>query len=111
MPNLGSSHMVKTYSEIVIKQDIASAAQKLTSCRNIAGKIRNMGNDGRTNQKVDSAWLAMRSTSAVSRHSQIIPSMEISGSEAISPPIAGLRLAISDTAMIMMPDRTDLMMR
>jgi len=53
----------------------------------------------------------MRSTSLVSRQSQIIAKIEINGSEAIRPPILGLRRATSETTITKMPDNTALVMR
>jgi hypothetical protein len=46
----------------------------------------------------------MRSASPVSRQSQRKLNSESSGSDTTSAPNAGLRLAISDTAAMMMPD-------
>jgi len=39
---------------------------------------------------------------------QMIPSSDTSGSETISAPNAGLRLAASDTTAMMTPDKTHL---
>src|SRR5688572_15567837 len=89
----------------------AKASQNGIPCRSSAGMIRNIGRDGNTNQNVPSAWRAMRSASLVSRHSQMIARIETSGSEAISPPMAGLRRATSDTTMTMRPDKKVLMTR
>lgn len=50
---------------------------------------RNIGSDGRTNQKVARAWTAMMAGSCVSCHSQIMPSSETNGSEATSAPKPG----------------------
>jgi len=72
---------------------------------------KNIGSDGRTNQKVASDCAAMRSVSAVSCHSQIIARIETSGSEAIRPPKPGLRRATSETAMTMNPDSAALIIR
>jgi hypothetical protein len=43
--------------------------------------------------------------------SQIMAKMETSGSDAIRPPSPGLRLATSDTATMMIPDKTALTSR
>jgi hypothetical protein len=50
----------------------------------------------------------MRSASPVSRQSQRKLNSESSGSDTTSAPNAGLRLAISDTAAMMMPDNAHL---
>lgn len=71
----------------------------------------NIGSDGITNQKVAIACTDRRSGSCVSRHSQIIPKTEISGSDAISPPRPGNFLATSDTVATIMPEITALMIR
>ena len=48
---------------MVTKQLTASADQNPQPCRNIQGKMRNIGSVGSTNQKVPSAWFANRSGS------------------------------------------------
>lgn len=53
-----------------------------------------MGKLGKTYQKVASAWSANNAVPVVSRHSQIIPMMEINGSEATNVPAAGAFLPI-----------------
>ena len=95
----------------MITQDSAKDSQKPIPCRSKAGKIRNIGSEGSTNQNVDSECAATRSKSEVSFHNQIIPKIEISGSDATSPPSEGLRFAISDTIMTIMPDSVDLITR
>jgi hypothetical protein len=83
--------------------------QKPTPARSIAGRIRNIGSDGKTYQNVDSAWLAIRSVSAVSRQSHNIPNSEINGNETMRAPKLGLRFATSDTMAMMIPDKAHLM--
>src|SRR6266702_2830300 len=85
--------------------------QKPRPARSIAGRTRNIGSDGRTYQNVDSAWLAIRSTSLVSRQSHRIPNSDTKGNDTISAPRTGLRLATSDTRATIMPDRTHLVMK
>lgn len=53
-----------------------------------------MGKLGNTYQNVASAWLANNALSEVSRHSQIMPMIEINGSEATNAPAAGAFLPI-----------------
>ena len=53
----------------------------------------------------------MRAVSPVSRHSQMKPSTEISGSDRISAPSVGARRAASEAAAMMTPDRPALMTR
>ena len=65
-----------------------------------------MGSDGMTYQKVASAWFAIRATSFVSRHSHMIASSDTNGNDTTKAPKAGLRRAISDTAMIINPDNS-----
>jgi hypothetical protein len=79
--------------------------QKPTPARSIAGRTRNIGSDGRTYQNVDSAWLAIRSVSAVSRQSHRIPNSDTKGNETIRAPKLGLRFATSDTTAMIMPKR------
>jgi hypothetical protein len=67
----------------------------------MTGKAKNIGRDGRINQNVDSACIAIRS---VSRHNHMIPRIETSGKEAIRPPTLGLRRAASDTIITMIPE-------
>jgi hypothetical protein len=99
------------YSAMVIRHDAPSAAQKPTPPRSSAGSTRNIGKVGSTNQKVDCDSAAIPSLSAVSRHSQMKARMEISGRDRISAPRPGLRLAISDTMAMMMPEMSALMAR
>ena len=54
-PNLANAHAVIKYSKTVKAQHATKLGQKPTPDRSIAGKIRNIGSDGRTYQKVDSA--------------------------------------------------------
>ena len=61
----------------------------LDPARSIAGISRNIGSDGSTYQKVALAWAAIFSASGLSRHSQIMPSTDTSGSEATSAPKPG----------------------
>src|SRR5258705_3576496 len=79
--------------------------------RSIQGKARNIGSDGMTYQNVASAWPAMRLMSWVSRHSHRMPKSDTSGRDATKAPKAGLRRAISDTAMTMIPDKRALVTR
>jgi hypothetical protein len=59
-------------------------------CCSNAGIRRNIGRDGRINQKVASTCAAaMFAMSGLSRQSQIMPSTETNGSEAMSPPTPG----------------------
>jgi len=85
--------------------------QKSTPARSIAGRIRNIGSDGKTYQNVDSAWLAIRSVSPVSRQSHRIPKSDTNGNETMSAPKAGLRFATSDTTAMIMPDKVHLIMK
>ena len=73
------------------------------------GKV--IGREGRTYQKVAPACAASRSGFRVSRQSQIIPRIEISGREAIRAPNPGDRLATSETAAMITPESAALMMR
>jgi hypothetical protein len=86
---------------MVRRHERARAGQNPSPCRSIAGRTKNIGSDGRTNQKVASDCAATRCVSAVSCQSQIIARIETSGSEAIRPPKPGLRLATSEAAMTM----------
>lgn len=86
-----------------------SDVQNPTPFLNSMGIRRNIGSEGSTYQNVASAWLASRSGSAVSRHSHIMPRIEIRGSEATSAPTPGLRRAISDTAATIRPESAALM--
>src|SRR4051794_13689990 len=97
------------YRAMVRTQLAASVGQKPTPARSMPGSTRNIGRDGRTYQNVDSAWPAIRSASPVSRHSQMIPSNETSGSETINAPNAGLRFATSETTAMITPDNAHLM--
>src|SRR3954452_145477 len=99
------------YRAMVRTQLAASVGQKPTPARSMPGSTRNIGRDGRTYQNVDSAWLAIRSASPVSRQSHRIPNNDTKGSETISAPKAGLRLATSDTTAIIIPDKAHLMMK
>ena len=83
---------------MVRRHAATSDGQNPHPCRNRAGISRNIGSDGNTYQNVALAWSAMLATSGLSRHSQIMPSTDTSGSEATSAPNPALRLAISDTA-------------
>lgn len=74
---------------MVSAQPAASDGQKSTPLRSMKGIRRNIGSEGRTYQKVASAWAAMLAVSGLSCHSQIMPSTETSGSDAISAPAAG----------------------
>jgi hypothetical protein len=104
IPNFARPHTVSTYSAIVSKQFAPKLVQKPTPALSIAGKARNIGSDGRTYQKVDWAWSAIRAISLVSRHSQRIPSKDTRGSETISAPSDGLRFATSETTAMINPD-------
>ena len=57
------------------------------------------------NQNVDCDRAAIPSLSEVSRHSQMKARMDIRGNDKMTAPMAGLRLAISETAAMMTPDR------
>jgi hypothetical protein len=103
--------MVRAYNAIVKQQEAPSDSQNPKLCRSMAGSTRNMGKLGKTYQNVDSACTAIRSTSAVSRQSQMMASTDIKGSDAIRPPIPGLRCATSDTIMTKTPDRAALRIR
>jgi hypothetical protein len=65
---------------------------------------RNIGSDGSTFQKVAPACAAIRCGSWVSRHNHIMPSTDTSGSEAISAPKPGDRLATSEIAAMITPE-------
>src|SRR5690242_12946725 len=103
--------MVAEYRASVSTQDRARAAQKTTPFLSKSGKARNIGMDGKTYKNVASACAAILSVSDVSRHSHMKARIEISGSDAISPPMLGFRRLTSETIIIMMPDRAALMMR
>ena len=77
----------------------------------MAGKTRNIGIDGRKNQKVLIDSSATRAGLCVSRNSQIIARSEVSGSDATNPPQPGYRRAISDTAATMAPESAALIRR
>src|ERR1019366_9721663 len=96
---------VRKYRTTVRAHAAIIAHQKLIPCRSMYGNARNIGRDGITYQKVASAWLAILTVLPVSRQSQMIASIDTSGSDATSAPKAGLRFAISDTAAMMIPDR------
>src|SRR5262245_23053140 len=66
---------------------------------------------GSTNQKVDCDSAATASVSEVSRQSQMKARIEMSGSDKITAPMAGLRLAASDAAAITTPDSKALVRR
>ena len=82
-----------------------NATQKLNPARKSHGMSKNIDRLGKTYQNVASAWLAMSNGSVVSRHSQIIPITEISGSEAINAPTAGAFLPMTAINAIMTPER------
>lgn len=88
-----------------------SASQNPIPWRIMNGRIRNIGKDGSTYQNVALAWLANRSVSPVSCHSQIIASTDTRGSDAINPPSVGLRLDVSAITSTMMPDINALRIR
>ena len=93
------------------RQDEESANQKPTPARSMAGKARNIGSDGNTNQNVACAREAIRSVSPVSFHSHNMLRMEIRGSETMSAPNAGLLRAISETIATITPEITALTSR
>ena len=64
-------------------------AQKPMPDRSSTGSARNKGSDGRMNQKMLDRQLGDPLGVAVSRHSHIIASSEVSGSDATSPPQPG----------------------
>ena len=82
-----------------------NATQKLKPARKSHGMSKNIGRLGKTYQNVASAWLAMSNGSVVSRHSQIMPITEISGSEAINAPTAGAFRPMTAINAIMIPER------
>src|ERR1700745_29757 len=96
---------------MVIAQPIASDVQKLTPLRSNHGMIRNIGSDGSTNQKVASTCAAMFGTSGLSCQSQIMPSTETSGSDAISAPKPGNLFATPETIATITPEIAALMKR
>ena len=96
---------------VVSATDRAKASQKLTPERSMAGNARNIGIDGRKNQKADWASSATRSPSPVSRHSQTKVSSDTNGSETISPPIPGHRRATSEATAMTTPEIAALMRR
>jgi hypothetical protein len=104
IPIFGSSHTVPEYKTIVKTHEAPSDTQNDDPCRNIVGSSKNMGRDGSTNQNVDCACAAIRSLSPVSRHNHMIARTETRGSDAMSPPMAGLRLAVSETTRTRMPE-------
>src|SRR5579864_7710624 len=85
--------------------------QKPMPARSIAGRIRNIGSDGKTYQNVDCVRLSIRSASPVSRQSHRIPKSDTKGSETISAPKLGLRFATSDTTAMMIPDKAHFMIK
>lgn len=73
---------MRLQSATVMMQPTVEAAQKGTPRSSIAGIARNIGSDGRTNRNVAPTWADMFAVSGLSRHSPIIPKIEIRGSEA-----------------------------
>lgn len=90
---------------------MVNAIQNPTPCRSKNGRTRNIGSDGSTNQNVLSECAARRSVSTVSRQSQIMPMIETSGSDAINPPMLGLRRATSEMMSTKTPETIALMNR
>ena len=86
-------------------------SQKPMPARSIAGRIRNIGSDGKIYQNVDCARLAICSASPVSRQSHRIAKSDTKGRETINAPKLGLRLAISDATAMMIPDKAHLMIK
>ena len=68
---------------------------------NKIGNNKNMGNVGRTYQKVKYAWLAIFSWSCFSTYSQTRVKKVISGNDAISAPSLSEIFAISEIKTIM----------
>ena len=77
------------YSAIVRAQPITSDNQKETPRRSRQGISKNIGSEGRTNQNVASRCDAMLPVSGLSCQSQIAPSSDTSGREAINAPNPG----------------------
>jgi hypothetical protein len=82
------------------------AIQKLIPARRSAGKIRNIGSEGRKNHSTLCESCAMRSLSPVSFQRQRNASNEIRGSDSINPPTPGERRAISEAVAMMRPQIT-----
>jgi hypothetical protein len=97
--------IVARYNIIVTTIPDVNATQKLNPARKSHGISKNIGKLGKTYQNVASAWLAMSNGSVVSRHSQIIPITEISGSEAINAPTGGAFRPMTAINAIMIPER------
>ncbi len=104
-PTLGASQYMPRYSATVSPTASDKASQKLSPARSIAGKAKNIGIEGRKNQNAPCASCATRSVSPVSRHNHRNVSNETSGSDTISPPTPGQRLATSEAAATISPDR------
>lgn len=83
---------------------VARATQKFCPLRSIAGMSKNMGRLGSTYHKVASAWSASKRESEVSRHSQIMPRIEMSGNDATSAARAGAFLPKAAMVAIISPD-------
>jgi hypothetical protein len=97
--------IVARYNIIVRTMPDVNATQKLNPARKSHGMSKNIDRLGKTYQNVASAWLAMSNGSVVSRHSQIMPITEISGSEAINAPTAGAFRPMTAINAIMIPER------
>jgi len=104
MPKRASIEAVIKYKTNVSTHPPINEGQKPMPPRSIAGINKNIGNDGRTYQKVASICEATRVPSPVSRHNHMIAIIEISGSDATKAPNAGLRLATSDTMAAINPE-------
>src|SRR5262245_64142205 len=95
----------------VSAQHAASVSQNPIPCRNIAGISKNIGSVGSTNQNVDCARAAMRSTSPVSRHNQRMARIETKGSDKITAQRVGERRANAEQIDMIMPDNAAFMVK
>src|SRR6187200_714255 len=93
---------------MVMAQAKIIVAMKPTPERSMKGMIRNIGMDGRKNQKAPSDNRATFSGSRVSANSQIIDSSDTRGSEARSPPQPGSRSDMVATSATMSPENAAL---
>ena len=90
--------------------EINKASQNDMSCRNRAGSRRSIGSVSKTNQNVDWERVTIASLLPVSSQSHVKARSETSGSERIKAPRVGLRLATSEAAAMIAPDRSAFVM-
>jgi hypothetical protein len=106
IPNFARILVVRKYripvSTIPVERDTGNEMP----FRNIHGITRNIGREGRTYQKVPSAWEAIFSVLVFSPYIQIMPRTEIRGRDAIRLPKIGSFLEISEMSTIIAAVRT-----